>query len=164
MEVKQQFTVAAGVEQVWAVLTDIPAVARCIPGVEEFTPVAAGTYAGRIRLKVGPLSANFKGRITVTATDAATRQAAFVAEAADSAISSTVKMRQAFQLSPAAGGGTAVTLVADVDVRGRLAQVGWGLIRPKVNSTMQQFAANFQALCAGLAAGEGTAAAANGEE
>lgn len=160
MEVQQQFRVAAGADRVLRVLLDIPAVAGCIPGVEEFRAAGTKTYEGRIRLKVGPLSTNFKGRITVTEADETARLAAFVAEASDTAIGSTVKMRQSFRLTPAADGGTDVSVTAEVDVRGRLAQLGWGLIKPKVTSTMQEFAANLKALCeaGGKSAGPGSAA------
>lgn len=153
MRIEERFAVRAPAAQVWDLLLDVPGVARCIPGVEEFEPVGEGVYEGRIRLKVGPISAHFRGRITITEVNPDGRRAAFVAEAADGLIASTVRMTQSFQLEPLPGGGTELTLGADIDVRGKLAQLGWGLIRPKVTDTMRQFAANLKALCEEAAAG-----------
>ena len=60
MELVHEFTVAVPVERAWDVLTDVERIAPCMPGAE-LTGVDGGTYHGQVKIKVGPITAQYKG-------------------------------------------------------------------------------------------------------
>ncbi|MEB3103595.1 SRPBCC family protein [Ferviditalea candida] len=143
MKIEEKVHLDVVAEDMWKVMNDIPVIAKCIPGVEAFEPEGDNVYIGSIKMKVGPIAVNFKGKITVLEVDEEQRKISMRAEASDSRIGSNVKVVQTLSVI-AADGGSDFAVEADVDMRGKLAQLGWGLIRPKVTSTMQEFAENLR--------------------
>ena len=73
MIIDQTTTIQAPVEQVWAFVMDIPAVSRCVPGVEAFKRVDDDTFEGALKVKVGPVTVHLEGRIVVAERDHAGR-------------------------------------------------------------------------------------------
>ena len=73
MELVHEFTVAVPVEQAWDVLTDVARIAPCMPGAE-LTEVDGGTYHGQVKIKVGPITAQYKGTASFAEKDEAARR------------------------------------------------------------------------------------------
>ena len=69
MIVDQQVTVAAPVDRVWEFMMDIPAVSRCVPGVESFEAIDDDTFEGALKVKVGPIGVRLQGRVVVAERD-----------------------------------------------------------------------------------------------
>ena len=70
MIVDQQVTIPAPVDRVWEFVMNVPAVSRCVPGVESVTEIDPTTYEGALRVKVGPISVRLEGRVLLAEQDA----------------------------------------------------------------------------------------------
>jgi hypothetical protein len=66
VQIEERFLIAAPVERVWAFLLDTEAVAACVPGCEAVACSGENSYTARMKVKVGPVSANFDVQIDVT--------------------------------------------------------------------------------------------------
>ncbi len=154
MEVKleKRYPVAAGVEQAWAVLSDIRAVAGCMPGAAITEQLDATHYKGTVKSKVGPAVMSFGGDIEVLGLDAAARSLQMLGKGADKSGSSALMNLNA-HLEAGATAGTAVLVgQASIVVSGKLAQFGSRLLVPVSDAMLAQFAANFSAASAALSA------------
>lgn len=152
MEVKldKRYTLETGVEQAWAVLSDIRAVAACMPGAAITGQVDDSHYKGTVRTKVGPAQMQFGGDIELQALDAATHTLQMLGKGADKAGSSAT-MKLLARLEPGATPGQAVLAgQATVTVTGKLAQFGSRLLVPVSDAMLAQFADNFRAAAAAL--------------
>ena len=150
MEVKldKRYPLAVSVQQAWAVLADIPAVARCMPGAQVTEQVDDTHYKGTVKTKVGPALVQFGGDIEVRGLDAAARSLQLFAKGADKSGSSAA-MSLAAQLEAGETAGTAVLVgQATVTVSGKLAQFGSRLLVPVSDAMLAQFADNFRAAAA----------------
>ncbi len=150
MEVKldKRYPLAVSVEQAWAVLADIPAVARCMPGAQVTEQVDDTHYKGSVKTKVGPALVQFAGDVEVRGLDAAARSLQLFAKGADKSGSSAA-MNLAAQLEAGETAGTAVLVgQATVTVSGKLAQFGSRLLVPVSDAMLAQFADNFRAAAA----------------
>lgn len=140
MKFEHTITVEAPLQAVEAFLEDVPAVARCVPGVEETVAVEPDVYEGRLRVKVGPLGFAISGRAKVEhAADGAWR---LKGEGRDrgAGVSAVLEAR----LKELAPTQTEVLVSADVQFSGRLAELGQPLIRRKADSLVLEFAENLK--------------------
>jgi hypothetical protein len=153
MEVKvdKRYAVAASLEQAWAVLRDIRAVAACMPGAQITEQLDDTHYKGTLRSKVGPAVMTFGGDIELQGLDAGTRSLQMLGKGSDKA-GSQASMQLAAHLEPGAAAGESVLVgLATVVVSGKLAQFGNRLLVPVSDAMLAQFAANFSAAAAAVA-------------
>ena len=68
MELTNDFEVAVPVERAWAVLTDVERIAPCLPGAQ-LQEVEGDEYRGVVKVKVGPITAQYKGKATFEEKD-----------------------------------------------------------------------------------------------
>ena len=68
MEFTNEFTIPLGVDEAFAVLTDLEQVAPCMPGAT-LEEIDGDTHHGRVKVKVGPMSLTYTGTATVTEVD-----------------------------------------------------------------------------------------------
>lgn len=150
--IQKSIPLEAPASQAWAVLSDIRAVAACMPGAaitEELTPTQ---FKGTVKSKVGPATMNFAGTIEVLQLDLATRTLEMLGKGADRGGSSAT-MKLLARIEP--GSTAAHSLLigeAQVSVSGKLAQFGNRLLVPVADALLDQFAANFRAAALALAA------------
>jgi carbon monoxide dehydrogenase subunit G len=133
------FMVKAAPEKVWAYLIDPYRVAPALPGATITEKVDEQTYGGQITVKVGPVSARYKGTLKFENVDASARSADMVAKGQDVSGRGGADMRMQSRLTEKAPGETEVTVVSDVNVTGILAQMGRGLIQDVSNQMFQKF-------------------------
>ncbi|MFP3921757.1 MAG: xanthine dehydrogenase family Fe-S subunit [Dichotomicrobium sp.] len=157
----QSFTVAHPRDQVWRMMADVEKVATCMPGVTLDGPVEDGKLAGRISVKLGPMTPSFAGEGTVSIDDADYRG---VVEGAgrDTKSASRVRGQVEYRLEEADGGAaTRVHVDLAYSVAGPLAQFSRsGLVRDLVSRMAAAFAGNLEARLAGRGEGaEGEARA-----
>lgn len=144
----KRYPVDAGLEHAWTVLSDVRAVAACMPGAQITEQIDATHYKGTVRTRVGPATMNFGGEIEVLALDAATRSLEMLGKGADKA-GSSASMKLAARVEAAeAGGGCVLAGTATMSVSGKLAQFGARLIVPVSDAMLAQFADNFRAAAA----------------
>lgn len=141
IRIEKQFTVAAPPDSVWSFLTDPHRVARCLPGAAITGQMDERTWGGTMTLKVGPVSSSYKGKVTFQRLDVAARTAELRATGQDVQGRGGADMTMTSRLEPAPG-GTAVTVVSDVNVTGILAQFGRGMIQEVSDQMFGTFTAN----------------------
>ena len=143
MEMTNQFSVAAPPDKTWAVLTDIERIAPCLPGAE-LQEVNGDEYHGVVKIKVGPITAQYKGTATMVEQDDANRRAVLRAEGRDTRGAGNASATITATLAPE-GEGTRVTVDTDLQITGKVAQFGRGVLADVSAKLMQQFADNLQA-------------------
>jgi len=150
MEVKldKRYPVAATLDQAWAVLADIHAVARCMPGAQITEQLDATHYKGTVKSKVGPAVMQFGGDIEVLAMDAAARSMQMLGKGADKSGSSAAMNLSAVLEAGDDAASCVLVGQATVTVSGKLAQFGSRLLVPVSDAMLAQFADNFRAAAA----------------
>jgi carbon monoxide dehydrogenase subunit G len=152
VELKKQWPLEMPREQAWRVLSDVRAVAACMPGAQITAQVDETHFKGEVRTKVGPAQMLFGGEIEVLALDAAQARLELLGKGADRG-GSTAAMRLAARLEPGEGGASTCVLAGDatVTVSGKLAQFGGRLLVPVADAMLAQFVDNFRAAAAAQA-------------
>ena len=143
MELAHEFTVAVPVEHAWDVLTDVARIAPCMPGAE-LTEVDGDTYHGRVKIKVGPITAQYKGRASFAAKDEAARRVVLKASGRDTRGQGTAAATVTAAMAEEAG-STTVSIVTDLSVSGRVAQFGRGVMADVSARLLEQFVHNLEA-------------------
>jgi carbon monoxide dehydrogenase subunit G len=133
------FVIKAPAAAVWAYLTDPYRVAPALPGAAITEKVDDQTYKGTITMKVGPVSARYKGTVRFEKLDAAARIADIVASGQDVSGRGGADMKMTSRLSEKAPNETGVDVVSEVSVTGILAQFGRGLMQDVSNQMLQRF-------------------------
>jgi uncharacterized protein len=137
MELTNQFSVQVPVEEAWAVLTDLERVAPCMPGFE-LREVEGDEYRGVVRVKVGPIVAQYRGVASFRERDEARRRAVVHAEGRETRGQGTAAATVTATLAAEAG-GTRVTLHTDLRISGKVAQLGRGVLAEVSSKLLRQF-------------------------
>ncbi len=154
MEIRQSFTVDRPIETVWAALCDFRLIASCVPGAELTSISPSGDEVeGRIRTRVGPMTASFSGKAVVSRDDAA-HTGRMEGSGSDKNSASRVKINLDYVARASADGKSTTTeTVAQVVLTGPLAQFGKTALMNDIATAMTaEFTKNLQAAIAGLAA------------
>jgi carbon monoxide dehydrogenase subunit G len=136
---EDRFTVQAPVEKVWAFLRDPERVGQCIPGTERIDVIDDRHYHVVAGAKVSLLSVSFAMNVTVTEIEEPLRLVS-VAEGMDARIKERVKLSSALTLEPRGPAATDVTYTIDLTVFGKLASLGFGVIKVKARQMAADFA------------------------
>jgi carbon monoxide dehydrogenase subunit G len=132
-------TVAAPKDKVWERLMDIPAAARCVPGVASVRPAGKDRYQGTLAVQVGPVRLVLDGDLVLTARDEAAGTASVKADAKDSRVGGAIRAAMDLALSEN-GGQTELRIATDLAVMGRIGEFGQTVIKRKADQLMQDFA------------------------
>ncbi len=149
IELDHSFTVPVPPDQAWDVLLDVETIAPCMPGatVDE---VDGDVVNGRIKVKVGPVSLTYKGTAKFTERNPETRVVVVEAAGKETRGAGTASATVRASLAPdASGSGTEVTMHTTMNVTGRPAQFGRGVMVEVGGKLVEQFAANLAKLIAG---------------
>jgi carbon monoxide dehydrogenase subunit G len=138
VQLENTFTVPVPVERAWAVLLDIERVAPCMPGAT-LTSVDGDGFTGTVKVKLGPVSMTFKGSGRFQERDVDARRVVIAASGADSRGGGTAKATVTAALV-AEGDDTRVDVTTDLDITGKAAQFGRGLIGDVSGRLIGQFA------------------------
>ena len=137
MELSNEFTVDAAVDQAWSVLTDLERIAPCMPGAQ-LTEVEGDEYRGNIKIKVGPITAQYKGAATFVSKDVAEHKAVLKAEGRDTRGQGNASATITATLVPA-GDGTKVRVDTDLSITGKVAQMGRGVLADVSAKLLDEF-------------------------
>jgi carbon monoxide dehydrogenase subunit G len=139
MKLENEFTVPAGLDQVWGVLLDVERVAPCLPGAQVEPGGDEGEYAGSMTIKIGPITARYKGTVKIEEADREARRAVMRAQAKDARGQGTAAatITSTMEETP---DGTLVKVVTDMRVTGPAAQFGRGVMQDVSAKLMRQFA------------------------
>ena len=147
MELNNDFEVNAPVEKAWAVLTDVEKIAPCLPGAQ-LQEVEGDEYRGIVKVKVGPITAQYKGAATFIEKDDANHRAVLKADGRDTRGAGNASALITAQLQ-AVGDRTKVSVSTDLTVTGKVAQFGRGVMADISAKLMGQFADNLEQLMEG---------------
>ena len=159
MQIENEFTVAAPADALWAYLLDVERIAPCMPGasVDEFD---GEVVTGRIKVKVGPVSLTYRGTAKFTERDPDARLIVLEASGKETRGAGTASATVRATLEPG-GEGTIASMHTTMNVTGRPAQFGRGVMIEVGSKLVEQFAQNLRQLIAedgGTSAGQATAA------
>ncbi|GAA2787964.1 SRPBCC family protein [Saccharopolyspora taberi] len=140
MILENRIDVPAEPDAVFALINDVERVAGCLPGAT-LDGREGDSYRGRVKLKVGPISAAYAGTVRFSEVAAADRRLRLLARGADSHGNGDAEADVVVTVSEAPGGAT-LNLRTDLSVRGKLAQFGKSAISTVSNRLLDQFARN----------------------
>ena len=144
MELINEFEVDAPLDVVWSVLTDVERIAPCLPGAQ-LQEVEGDEYRGVVKVKVGPITAQYKGAASFVEKDEAGYRAVLRAEGRDTRGTGNAAADITAEMAPTAT-GTLVTVTTDLKVTGKVAQFGRGVMADVSKKLMGQFADNLSEL------------------
>ena len=153
--IEKSFVVAAPAAAVWEFLTDPVKVASCLPGAAITGKEDDSTWAGTITVKVGPVTASYRGKLRFERLDAAAREAEIAASGQETRGKGGADMRMKSRVVERGPRETEVTVASDVNVVGVLAQFGRGMIQDVSDQMFRKFT---EAMRRQLEAGEPGAA------
>lgn len=139
MKLQHTATVNAPRDRVWGIVMDVPAAARCVPGVASVRATGTDKYQGTLAVQIGPVRLVLDGDITVTARDEKAGTASFRADAKDSRVGGAIKATVDVALAERSG-ATDVKIATDLQVMGRLGEFGQPVIKRKADQMMGDFA------------------------
>ncbi len=143
MKFEDSFQVPVALPETWDALTDIERVYPCLPGAQ-LTEVADNEFHGLVTLKLGPISASYKGVARFDSLDRDNARLVIHAEGRDKHGQGTAKARISAVLHPEGEHTTRVEMVNEIDVTGKAAQFGRGVLTDVSKEMMAQFAANLR--------------------
>ncbi|MGH4009743.1 MAG: SRPBCC family protein [Pseudonocardiaceae bacterium] len=138
MKLENTFTVPAPVDTVWRALLDPERVAPCFPGAT-ITSVDRDEFTGLVKVRLGPISLQYRGSGRFTETDDAVYRTVIKAAGTASGGQSTAAATVTATLAEN-GAGTTVTLATDLTITGKPAQFGRGMIEDVGGKIIRQFA------------------------
>ena len=138
MRIEQQLTIAAPVERIWDFLMDIPAMSQCIPGVENVEQTGENAFTARVKQKIGPVAVTFDCQITILSVDKASYSSSAQVIGRDVKVLSGMNAVMMMNLAPR-DDGVLFTVVTDVEISGKIAQYGHGIIRQRANALLEEF-------------------------
>ena len=139
MEIKKSFAVRAPAEEVWAFLTDPRKVASCLPGAAITEDLGDDAYAGTMKVKVGPVSANYRGKLKFERLDKQAGEAELSASGQETKGKGAADMRMKSLVVSKGPADTEVEVTSDVNVVGVLAQFGRGMIDDVSDQLFEKF-------------------------
>src|SRR5437868_9213125 len=157
MELSNEFVVPVGVDEAWVLLTDVERIAPCMPGAE-LQEIEGEEYRGIVKVKVGPITAQYKGKATFVEKDDGAHKAVLRAEGRDTRGQGNANATITAMLEEE-GDGTKVTVITDLAITGRAAQFGRGVMADVSTKLLGQFVSCLEKTVLGAGA---TAAAASG--
>ncbi len=137
MELTNEFTVDVPVDQAWDILTDLPRIAPCMPGAQ-LREVVGDEHHGVVKVKVGPITAEYRGTATFVERDRQAHRAVLRAEGRETRGQGNASATITAVLQPV-DRATKVAVTTDLTITGRVAQFGRGVLADVSNKLLGQF-------------------------
>src|SRR5690349_11800984 len=160
MDLEHSFTIPVPPEQAWQVLLDVERIAPCMPGAT-VDSVDGDVVKGRIKVKVGPVTMTYAGTARFVERDEQARSVTLEASGKETRGAGTASATVRSTLQDEGGGQTKVVVHTSMNVTGRPAQFGRGVMAEVGGRIIERFATNLAALLAsaptaGVAASNGS--------
>jgi uncharacterized protein len=143
MKIANQFTVSAPIEQAWDVLCDLEQVIPLMPGAQ-LTGHEGDDYLGKVKVKVGPVTSEFSGKVRFAELDRDLHRAVIDGKGKESRGTGNAAATVTAQLQ-ADGERTNVTVDTDLKIVGKLAQFGSGMLQQVSEKLLGQFVESLEA-------------------
>lgn len=139
VQLVNEFTVPAPVEQVWNYFDDPHKVAPCLPGAELTQVIDANNYKGRVKIKMGPVSLSFAGTMKVVSKNPGSHTVVMKASGGEEKGKGQAEADVTAQMT-GSGDSTQVKITQDITMSGAVAQYGRGMMSDVTTVLMNQFA------------------------
>ena len=143
MELNNDFTVNVPIAEAWVTLTDLERIAPCMPGAQ-LEEVEGDVYRGFIKVKVGPILAQFKGEAQFLEKDDVNYRAVIKGKGRDTGGKGNADANIVAQLTSVDANSTKVSVNTDLNVTGKVAQFGRGAMADISNKLLGQFVTNLE--------------------
>ena len=147
MDLNHEFTVAVAVDEAWKILTDVELIAPCLPGAQ-LQEIEGDTYRGAVKVKVGPILAQFKGQASFVQRDEASHIVILKGEGRDTTGKGNAAAVITAELTALTPTSTSCKVNTDLSVTGKVAQFGRGAMEDISNKILAQFVENLNTLIA----------------
>jgi uncharacterized protein len=145
MELVNEFTVKAPMDEAWKLLTDLERIAPCLPGAQ-LTEVEGDVYRGFVKVKVGPITAQFKGQAQFTERDEVNHRGTIKADGRDTGGKGNAAAFIHAHLTAIDAENTQCNITTDLTITGKVAQFGRGALADVSGKLIDQFATNLEAM------------------
>jgi uncharacterized protein len=143
MKIANQFTVSAPIEQAWDVLCDLEQVIPLMPGAQ-LTGHEGDDYQGKVKVKVGPVTSEFSGKVRFVEQDRDQHRAVIDAKGKESRGTGNAAATVTAHLQED-GQHTSVTVDTDLKIVGKLAQFGSGMLQQVSEKLLGKFVESLEA-------------------
>jgi uncharacterized protein len=147
MDLNHQFTVAVPVEDAWRILTNVELIAPCLPGAQ-LQEIEGDTYRGIVKVKVGPIQAQFKGQANFLERDDIAHKVVLKGEGRDTGGKGNASAIITAEMTSVTADTTEVTVNTDLSITGKVAQFGRGAMADISDKILAQFVENLNTLIA----------------
>ena len=147
MDLHHEFTVNVPVDEAWRVLTDLERIAPCLPGAQ-LTEVEGDTYRGQVKVKVGPILAQFKGQASFVSRDDQAHTPPLKGEGRDTTGKGNASAMITAELTAVDANSTRCVVNTDLSISGKVAQFGRGALADVSDKLLAQFVENLNQLIA----------------
>ena len=147
MDLNHEFEVPVTVAEAWNILTDVERIAPCLPGAE-LQEVEGDTYRGVVKVKVGPIQAQFKGQASFVERDDNAHKAVLRGEGRDTGGKGNASALITAQLTEVSASSTKVQVTTDLSITGKIAKFGRGAMADISDKLLGQFVENLNTLIA----------------
>jgi len=147
MELTNSFEVPADRAEAWAVLNDVERIAPCLPGAQ-LQEIEGDEFRGVVKVKVGPVTAQYKGKAVFVERDEAAGRVVLKADGRDTRGAGNANALITATLASINDETTRVDVHTDLSITGKVAQFGRGVMADVSEKLMGQFASNLQTLIA----------------
>lgn len=161
MRIEDRFTVPLPVPDAWKVLIDLERVAPCMPGAQ-LQEVDGDEYRGVVKVKLGAITAQFKGVARFEEVDEDARRVVLKADGREIRGQGNASATVTAALVDAGDGRTEVSIDTDLNISGRIAQFGRGIMGDVSSKLLGEFARCLEEDLTGSRHGGGAAGAGAG--
>ena len=145
MDLVHEFTVPVPVDDAWRILTDVERIAPCLPGAQ-LQEIEGETYRGIVKVKVGPIQAQFKGQASFVEQDHVAHRVVLKGEGRDTTGKGNASALITAELTSLNASSTSVKVLTDLSITGKVAQFGRGAMADISDKLLAQFVENLNVL------------------
>ncbi len=142
MIIDQRVTIPASADRVWNFMMDVPAVSKCVPGVDSFQKVDDDNYLGALKVKVGPIGVTLNGKVVVVERDRENLRSRMDVQAAEKRLNSAVTAHATLSLVALSASQTELQIHTESSILGKLGEFGQAVMRRKADQIVEEFANN----------------------
>ncbi|WCB94107.1 hypothetical protein DSM104299_02835 [Baekduia alba] len=141
MEFENTFLVQAPLDEVWDLLLDVERIAPCMPGAQVLEQTGDDAYKVAVKVRLGPMTMNYKGDVEILDKDVVAHLATMRAKAKEARGQGTASadIRMALREQP---GGTEASITTTMQMSGKAAAMGQGVLKDVAASLTDTFAQN----------------------
>jgi len=145
MDLNNEIEVNAPIEEVWQAFNTPERIAPCLPGAE-LHDVDGDNFHGAVKIKVGPITAQYKGTATYQEKDQASKRVIIKGDGRDTRGAGNASALITAELTEISSSITNVKVLTELTITGKVAQFGRGAISDVSGKLMTQFATNLEEL------------------